>query len=494
MSAALDMNSFNINNLPDATNNQQPITLAQAASIASVSTALTQENVGAVLYPRTTAEISASVTPTNYYYEPGDVRRYGAVGDGATDDYTAFNNAILSNRHVIAPDTGSGYVIGTTLSLSSGQKIIEVFDNITYLGGANTALFQVLSSESNVKCYRQVAGNADNYCVEFTKGTSNIFDFNVTTNFLVHIAFIQQVGGFAAGDTLVENHIQYQTMKGNSVAGAIGVLFRNTTGDSPIAMEGTELIGGFIISMLGYGVKVEQNVNNKYLYLTGVLDFSTFDYWVDPLANVTNALIVSKFLDENDSVVGKNDIIINGRIAQLLINNQTLASSALDITCDTGSPLSIPSGKLISAIKGGTTEATKYYSIISGTSESLAATEDVFIAGYYDPGTSTPPVAADAKKAGMAVAYRRNDNASAIDGGGFEVRKRAAANNSDAVVMVHNGTSAVDTLLIRSEGGIGVNNAVANTNTPSGATSNALPIYDEAGSLIGYIPIYAAQW
>lgn len=42
--------------------------------------------------------------------------------------------------------------------------------------------------------------------------------------------------------------------------------------------------------------------------------------------------------------------------------------------------------------------------------------------------------------------------------------------------------------------GIGTNAMVTNTNTPSGATSRAMPIYDENGILRGYIPVYASQW
>lgn len=40
--------------------------------------------------------ITGEVGVTNYEYPVGDVRRYGAVGDGVTDDDTAFNNAIAS--------------------------------------------------------------------------------------------------------------------------------------------------------------------------------------------------------------------------------------------------------------------------------------------------------------------------------------------------------------------------------------------------------------
>lgn len=43
---------------------------------------------------QTDAEGSAGVVPTNYEYPPGDVRRYGAVGDGLTDDSVALNAAL----------------------------------------------------------------------------------------------------------------------------------------------------------------------------------------------------------------------------------------------------------------------------------------------------------------------------------------------------------------------------------------------------------------
>jgi hypothetical protein len=40
-------------------------------------------------YAKTPAEIAAGVTPANYSYPPGSIWRYGATGDGTTDDTTA---------------------------------------------------------------------------------------------------------------------------------------------------------------------------------------------------------------------------------------------------------------------------------------------------------------------------------------------------------------------------------------------------------------------
>ena len=55
---------------------------------------LSQATIGAVLYPQTSAELSASVTPTNYYYPPGDVCRYGTnTTPGTTDMSTALARA-----------------------------------------------------------------------------------------------------------------------------------------------------------------------------------------------------------------------------------------------------------------------------------------------------------------------------------------------------------------------------------------------------------------
>jgi hypothetical protein len=65
---------------------------------------LTQQVIGLILYPRTAAEIAATVTPTNYGYPPGNVLRYGANSTpGTTDMTTAINNALKSNNSVYAP-------------------------------------------------------------------------------------------------------------------------------------------------------------------------------------------------------------------------------------------------------------------------------------------------------------------------------------------------------------------------------------------------------
>lgn len=82
---------------------------------------LNQAAIGAILYPITPAEQSAGVTPTNYQYEAGDVRRYGADQSGVADSTTAIQNALDSNGPVYIP-TGT-YIVTSTLTLSNFQDI-----------------------------------------------------------------------------------------------------------------------------------------------------------------------------------------------------------------------------------------------------------------------------------------------------------------------------------------------------------------------------------
>lgn len=68
-------------------------------TVLNYSDALTADEVAPLIFPRTAAEIAAGVMPTNYLYAPGDVRRYGAVGDGVTDDRAAIQTAITVARN-----------------------------------------------------------------------------------------------------------------------------------------------------------------------------------------------------------------------------------------------------------------------------------------------------------------------------------------------------------------------------------------------------------
>jgi len=54
-------------------------------------------------YPRTALEIDAGIVPSNLAYPAGDVRRYGAIGDGEADDTRALQSALDASERVHIP-------------------------------------------------------------------------------------------------------------------------------------------------------------------------------------------------------------------------------------------------------------------------------------------------------------------------------------------------------------------------------------------------------
>lgn len=103
-----------------------------------------------VYIARTAAEISAGITPTSYSYEPGDVRRYGAVGDGVTDDTAAISAAASTGLPITMPYgtflvsspvtisssiTGSGADDGqTTIVLTGTGRLVVGDEQCTWSG------------------------------------------------------------------------------------------------------------------------------------------------------------------------------------------------------------------------------------------------------------------------------------------------------------------------------------------------------------------------
>lgn len=111
MDAALDMNTHKIINLeaPAAANDAARwIDVTDAVNLTGTAvpslTGNSQKYLGTDgstlgwknFYDQTSAESAAGVTPTNYFYPPGDVRRYGTNTTPGTTDMTAAVSAALS--------------------------------------------------------------------------------------------------------------------------------------------------------------------------------------------------------------------------------------------------------------------------------------------------------------------------------------------------------------------------------------------------------------
>lgn len=69
----------------------------------------------------------------------------------------------------------------------------------------------------------------------------------------------------------------------------------------------------------------------------------------------------------------------------------------------------------------------------------------------------------------------------------------AGSGQTGPIIRAENSSNTIQ-FAVGVDGKLLTNQAVANTNTPSGATVKAMPFYDVAGTLLGYAPLYAAPW
>jgi len=125
-------------------------------------------------YDQTEDEISAGVTPVDYAYPPGNVRRYGADFTGVASSVTAFTNAIAGSKVVHIP--AGTYLIDSSVSVTSDHLLYgDGPASRIELSGNNLRAFKV-DNASNVEIHSlSFDGNKPSVGWE----TSNNFDFAV---------------------------------------------------------------------------------------------------------------------------------------------------------------------------------------------------------------------------------------------------------------------------------------------------------------------------
>ena len=102
-------------------------------------------------YSTTQAEISASITPSDRTYKPGDVRRYGALGDGVTDDAGAIGRWLDAGMQGIKLHALEGTVNLSSWSEKAITSPVEIqgANDVKFVGPDTSTNF--LSSTANVK-------------------------------------------------------------------------------------------------------------------------------------------------------------------------------------------------------------------------------------------------------------------------------------------------------------------------------------------------------
>lgn len=195
-----------------------------------ITTAISQSIIGSLLYRQTAAEASASVTPTNYYHEPGDVRRYGAVPDGVTDASTAFQNAINACRNT-----------GVTVLIKGGNYRINSQLSVTTSSGTPTRLN--FWQDRNSKILSYVTGSISGYSVagfailfdgwkesqwvgynlDFANGTAGAV-LRCRNQSTVFNSFISPMvrGGTVVGDRTTRTKVSFRFIGNESASGDTG--------------------------------------------------------------------------------------------------------------------------------------------------------------------------------------------------------------------------------------------------------------------------------
>jgi len=112
---------------------------------------LTQSSIGSTLWPQTPAETNVGVTPSNYGYPPGDIRRYGAVLNGTTIDTGAVAQWASVGGALTWPVPQMA-LIDATINLASDTTI-----QFTEGGGLTTATkdiaFMNALDQANINIY-----------------------------------------------------------------------------------------------------------------------------------------------------------------------------------------------------------------------------------------------------------------------------------------------------------------------------------------------------
>lgn len=153
---------------------------------------LTATQIAPLINPRTQTEINESITPVDYLEKPGNVRRYGAVGDGLTNDTSAFDQAFRS-----VPSTGGAVVV------PAGNYLLEPTVDHPFLGAGlddqgNTARFTnaigvLIANKNNISVFMEGA------VIEWTDAGASecgVFTFQDCTNVNIYGGKLEgEVGG-----------------------------------------------------------------------------------------------------------------------------------------------------------------------------------------------------------------------------------------------------------------------------------------------------------
>jgi hypothetical protein len=418
---------------------------------ASASRKVQASNLGGV-WAQTSAESSAGVTPTDYRYSPGDVRRYGAAVDGSTDDSAALQAAIDQNNNggesvkLAAGDSA----FATSLDLYNRTKIEGhgiVRSTLTYTGSA----MAFKNNTPGTRIYDLIM--RDFYLVDTGTGTIGLdldsistssFENLAITNFDTQIKINSPTSGYAV----------YNRFFNVKVQAGVGVLITGTSSNA-------NNFFGCRTNLCTTGFKIDDS-NDNHIYACQIESGTKGVEMTASGAGLTPSNFVSECRFETNS---GTDITIGTNCSDTrLVNNfhvgsNTVLSDSGTRTQVTGVHADRTAMSWVSALASASGTPFNFERTAAGGSVPMVKLVD------SNTGSGTPPA--------LQIECGRTT--------GHGIR-------------ILDGVGGSESFGIEARGRIRTNQDTANTNTQSGATAHQLPIYNESGTLLGYIPVYGSAW
>jgi hypothetical protein len=360
---------------------------------------LSQSSIGLLLYPRTAAEITAGVTPTNYYIEPLNVLRYGTNTTPGTTDMTAAIQAAVTvatylGHAVIPPGV---YKTTSTVSIpmgSFGAFTLEIQTGavINYSGSGyafDAATPAIAYANVNIVGGGDIVGNSS--------GLAGIRYYCFNRGLIQGI----RCRGFTTGSgILIEGANTIDLLDIELVGNQDGIrLVAKLDGGLPYAANACRLIGGHI------------NNNSRW----GIYDDATGTGG----ASNSNNYYATTFDPNGSNGAGSGNIFIQGGIAHVIASYMEYSPSQY--------------GKY-NIVLGDAT----YHPVATVIRDTFFAGLAAVTASIYDNGTST--FIHDNTEVGACTYF--------IEGGTAGVQRRIGPNNASVVGAFFGGTDNGDTMSI----------------------------------------------